>query len=208
MLTEICRSQLNDRNNDFAFHNEATESFDCNVAMCSEAVQLVNGKKLTSAQTRRIGMDQSGGTGTRLARNVFRNQGFVAGTDFLTMNGVPTADVRDLIASKWFVVVYIQYKTMRNRAPDAVGDGDYNDAHATAIADLWTKDGVRMTHYYDPLNDGRRSGSLGHDAPQGVQSVAFKAVRDAAWAYSEMYEKARTGRGSGYIYGYAVRPTA
>lgn len=208
MLTELCRSQLNDRNNDFPFHNEATESYDCNVAMCSQSVQLVNGKKLTSHEVRVMGSDLTGGTGTALARAVFRKQGFVAGTDFLTMNGWATADVIDLLAKpdEWFVVAYIKYDIMREKAPDIVGDGNYNLAHAVGLSNFWRADGIRRTHYHDPLNDGRRSASLGGRAPKGVQTAKWRDVRDAAWEYSEVYEKKRTGRGSGYIYGYAVKP--
>lgn len=199
MLTELCRSQLNDRNNDFPFHNEMTEDFDCNVAMCSEAVQLALGDKLTSHQVRVLGEDLTGGTGNVLARRVFRKLGMTAGRDFVVFHDAPTGTIKDLLANKWFVVGYVMYGALAQAQPDLICD-DYKDAHAVGLGDLWRKNG-RKTHMYDPLADGRFSAGLGRKVAQGVQTWPWWAVRDALWAYSARYEG-----GTGLVSGYAVKP--
>jgi hypothetical protein len=203
MLTDIVRSQLNDKNNPFAFHNALTDSYDCNVAMASEAVELWSGKQLDAKTTRTLGKDLVGGSGTSLARKVFKSQGMLEFTDFQILNGVPTDSVRTLLRDGWFVVLFVKYDVMREKAPDVVGDGNYAGAHAIAVTDWWQR-GVRMVHYIDPLNDGRMSASLGHKAPKGVQSVKFSHVRDAAWAYAMTYKHDPEG----IVYGYATRVTA
>lgn len=197
MLTELCRSQLNDRNNAFPFHNEETESYDCNVAMCSQSVEIVTGAQLDAATVRQIGRDPAGGSGNRMVRRVFRDQGMVEGTDYMMLRNAPTQTVRDLLSTGWFVVGYIMYGTLREYAPEIVCDSDYKGAHAVGMSGWWRR-GVRKVHYHDPLADGRRA-----SVPKGVQTAPFSALRNAMWTYSEAY-----GAGAGLVSGYAVKPKA
>jgi hypothetical protein len=193
MLTDICRSQLNDRNNAFAFRQAATASVDCNVAMTSEAIELVTGAQLSAQATRKAGGDPDGPTGSVLARRAYQSQG-MSQADYQILKARPTQDVRDMLDAGWFVVLFVEYGKLIDTAPGIVGSRTYRGAHAIALADRWRgRDGV-MAHYYDPLADGRTRGNW--TAPKGVQSVRFALVRDAAYAYT----------GQSTLSGHAVRP--
>jgi hypothetical protein len=204
VLTELCRSQLNDRNNDFSFHNEATEGKDCNVAMVSEAAEIKTGIKLTAKETRARGLEPTGTTGSHLAGRVFESLGMEKGLDgdYITFVEMPIQDLRALLDAGWFVDLFVMYGALREAAPELVCDGRYSGAHSVAIFDWWRSatpqpHGRRTVHIADPLSDGRASGSLGHRAPQGVRAVPFRPVRDAAYAYSKLV---------GTVSGWAVNP--
>jgi hypothetical protein len=194
MLTAICRSQLNDRNNDFAFRQAVTAGVDCNVAMTSEAIELVTGVQLSAKATRAAGGDPDGPTGSVLARKAYARQGMAQGTDYQVLKDRATQDVRDLLDAGWFVVLFVEYGKLIDTAPGIVGSRTYRGAHAIALADRWRgKDGA-MVHYYDPLADGRTRGNW--TAPKGVQSVRFALIREAGYGYT----------GSATLSGHAVRP--
>jgi hypothetical protein len=194
MLTDLCRSQLNDRNNDFPFHQSSTESEDCNVAMTSEAVELVTGAQLTAQAVRKLARDPSGPTGTVLARRTYASQGMQQGVDWQVLSRMATDGVRALLDAGWFVVLFVDYGKLQDTAPEIVGDRNFRGIHAIALADRWRGKQGNMTHYYDPLADGRTRGKW--TAPKGVQSVKFSIVRDAGYGYT----------GTSSLSGHAVRP--
>jgi hypothetical protein len=200
MLTEICRTQLSNAGNDFPFNDPATESYDCNVAMCSEAVELVTGNKLDAATCRKIGKEVGAhGTGNRMARLVFQSQGMVAGSDYIMFRDAPTSMIVELLKAKWFVALHMLYGRLGELEPDLICD-TYQDAHTVGIFDLW-RSGVRKVHMADPLADGRYSGHLRRKVHLGVQTWPWPSVREGAWAYSEEY-----AGGTGLVSGYAVKP--
>lgn len=199
MLTELCRSQLNDRNNDFDFHNDFTEGKDCNVATTSEAAEIKTGIKLTSRETRARGLEPTSTTGSRLTTRVFNSLGMVKGLDgdFITFSRMPIQNLRSFLDAGWFVDLFIMYGALRRAAPELIADGDYSGAHSIAIFDWWLNDRRRMVNLADPLADGRPSKSLGGRAPQGVRAAPFRPIRDAAYAYTQS---------EGIVSGWAVNP--
>jgi hypothetical protein len=200
MLSDIDRSQLNDRNNDFPFHNPTTAATDCNVAQASEAVEIHSGVTLSADDVRTAGNTPHGPTGNVLARRTFAAQGMVPEVDYRMLAQVPIQTVRDLLAAGWHVTLYVMYGTMIDEAPGNVGSFTYRGAHAIGVTDWWRGKLGRMVHYHDPLADGRTRrvpGKGRYTYPKGVQAVKFSVVRDAAYGY--------TGA-AGLVSGYAVMP--
>lgn len=184
--------------NPFPFVNRATADVDCNVAKTSECVELVNGVQLTSQYVRLIGKDLKGGTGNNLAARVFRDQGLVAGTDYVMFGGADIQFVRDLLAEGWHVVGHVDHGVMIDSGAP-VGSFTYRGIHAIGLQGWFLKDGKRFTRDHDPLFDGRIRRVPGKGIfhyPFGRQDVKFSLIRDAMSAYA----------GEGKAAGYAVRP--
>lgn len=197
MLTDLCRSQLDDLNNDFAFINKKTRKVDCNVAQASQCVEIVSGAQLDALTTRQLGHDLRGPTGNALAHDVFVSQNFMPEVDYQMLWQQPVQKVRDLLLAGWYVVLYVDYGVMNQLAPSVTGDKNFTGYHAIGVSDWWRGPLGRSVHYHDPLNDGRHP-----HTPKGVQVVKFSAVRDAAIAFSVNAEHGAAGT----VYGYAVHP--
>lgn len=195
MLTDRCTSQLNDRNNDFPFHDERTDSEDCNVACTEMGVFLATGASLSASEIRKLGRTPNGPTGNTLARRVFIARGLRPGTDFQTFRNAEVQTVRDYLQSAWAVTTYIDYGYLQQHAPELTGDEDYTGFHAVMLFDFWRRAGVgRMAHVSDPTFDGRTRGNW--TAPKGVQSAPFPLYRDAAGLYGK----------AGTMTGWAIKP--
>jgi hypothetical protein len=196
MLTTLCRSQLNDRNNAFAFADPKTATKDCNVAMLSEGLELSRLKALLSAaEIRQLGSELDGPTGNVLARRVMVKLGLKPELEYRMLSIAPAQTVRDLLRAGWYVVQYVDCGWLQDHSPELVGDRFYRGAHAVALFDFWRGQLGASTHLANPLFDGRQRGSW--TAPAGVQSVKYSDIRDAAYAY--------TGN-VGLTSGYAIRP--
>lgn len=196
-LTTLCRSQLNDRNNDFPFHNAETDVVDCNVAMLSEGVELAYGRRIDARTIRRLGSQAAGPTGNTLARRVFAALGMVRELDYRMLGAADVQQIRDLLEDRWFVVQYVDCGWLQDHAPQLVGDRRYRGAHAVALFDWFRGSLGQSCHVANPLFDGRQRGNW--TAPKGVQVAKFSDLRDAAYAYTGV---------AGVTSGYAVRPAA
>lgn len=196
MLTELCRSQLNDRNNAFAFYDPDTATVDCNVAMLSEALELVDGGwQLDAKSVRALGHEAIGPTGNTLARRVFAALGLERDVTYRMLGAADVQTVRELLEGGWFVVQYVDCGWLQDHSPELVGDRRYRGAHAVALFDWWRGPLGQSVHVANPLFDGRKRGQW--SAPDGVQPAKFSDLRDAAYAY--------TGT-NGVTSGYAIRP--
>jgi hypothetical protein len=192
MLTDLCRTQLNDNGNLFPFHDPATDQVDCNVAQASQALELVTGVQLDAKATRTFGQEATGPTGNVFARKAFMAQGLVAEIDYRMLWSAPTDDVRNLLKLGWYVVLYVDYGIINAQAPQISGDKNFDGYHAIGLSDWWRgKLGVSV-HYHDPLADGRHPLT-----PKGVQVAKFSNIRDAAYGYTHK---------PGLVQGYAVMP--
>jgi hypothetical protein len=191
MLTSLCRSQLNDNNNDFGFHDALTAKTDCNVAMTSQGVELHNGLKLSAEACRALAHDPLGPTGSIFARSVFEAQAMVSTVDYQILWGNPTQTVRDLLKAGWFVTLYIDYGKLTELAPSISCDKAFTGIHAVGLSDWFRGSLGASVHYHDPLADGRHPLT-----PKGVQTAKFSWIRDAGYAYT---------RKLGYLDGWAVK---
>lgn len=196
MLTTLCRSQLSDRNNAFRFFSPATASVDCNVAMTSQSIELVNGLQFDADSIRAMGHTLDGPTGRALTRQAFDAAGLIAESEYRIFYRTDAQTIRELLRARWFVVLFIDYGVLQDTAPQIVGDRDYRGAHAVGLSDWWRGAQGRMVHYHDPIADGRTR--AGWTAPKGVQAVKFSLVRDAAYGFT---------RQTGIVSGYAVEPS-
>lgn len=188
----FCRTQLNDRGNDFPFHDPTTDSVDCNVATTSACVQLAKGTKLNAHQVRVMGGDLHGPTGTAMSARVLGAQGLVPGTDFVRFKKVDVQRVRDLLGAGWFVVVYVNYGVINDNLGGAFsGAKTYRGPHAVGLAGWRRLNGKRVTWDYDPTFDGRKPGY-----PFGRQLAPFWLIRQAMAIFN---------KGENLASGYAVK---
>lgn len=186
------RSQLNDNNNDFPFHDPVTDVVDCNVAKVSEGVGYSTNVKLNSKTARAEAHQAYGPTGNVFAEAVFKARGMVPQVDYQILWSVPTSTIRELLRAGWYVTVYVDYGVLNSLDAATSGDRNYKGYHAIGMHGLFRGSQGLSTHKHDPLNDGRKA-----SIQQGIVTVKFSHIRDAAYAYTKK---------PGFIQGWAVKP--
>lgn len=170
----ICRTQLNNRGNDFPFNDPQTEKKDCNVAVTSEGLELFNGIKLTAHDTRaQGGYPGAVPTGNNLTNKVFTANGLVKGQDYLLAKPRAFADLKTALRAGWFVGLYVDYGVL-NAEGGVTGDKKYTGVHCVGVWGWRRKHGI-LVWDHDPLFDGRRPA-----IPYGRQHVPFGPLRKAA----------------------------